>query len=761
MSDRAARDLLDVRPLAELGHAAGAALIVWLAAGHLPASQLIVWATVVLSIQVGRLILRRSILGRGATGPTALRPLRVSVLLLGLAWGGAVWPLWSALPFDHFALTILMYCMLAGAWVLVFAADTTSVYLFTIPLLLPIAPAVLVHGVDDEHVAIAAMVLAYAGVTLAFHRRLHQTLADRRRAEAALRDTEDQFQRFFEESPIGTSITAPDGKLLRVNRAYGALFGYSVEELQLRSWVDLTHPDDLAQSHECVRALVAREADTRAMEARYRAKDGRWVWARLTMAVHRGRDGQVLYFLTHVEDISDRKAAADRLSERDRQLGAAQAIAHVGSWEWDIPTDRVTWSDELYRLHGLPPTSAASYRAFVAIVDPEDRERVERVIAEGLAERRTVEYEYRIVRPDGVVRHMLGTNVVVLDRAGAPTGLTGTTLDITDRKRADQALADSERYHRALIDQALDIITIIDADAVMRYLSPSVERVLGYRPEELVGQRAFELIHPDDLEAVLKIFMEGVATPGALRTLEYRFRHKDGSWRHLEGVGRNLLDDPLIHAVVVNVRDATERKRATEALADRERYYRALIEQALDITTVVDADAFIRYASPSNERVLGYTPAELVGQRVFDFVHPDDLDTALSVFTEGSTAAGAIRRLEFRFRHRDGSWRVLSAVGRNLFDDPVIHAGIVNARDVTEQKRAEEAQQALLHELQTALVEVKTLRGMIKVCAHCRRVLTDEGGWEQFESYVRGHSDVEFSHGICPECAAKWSAELA
>jgi len=79
--------------------------------------------------------------------------------------------------------------------------------------------------------------------------------------------------------------------------------------------------------------------------------------------------------------------------------------------------------------------------------------------------------------------------------------------------------------------------------------------------------------------------------------------------------------------------------------------------------------------------------------------------------------------------------------------------------DITDRKIAEENQQTLLRELQTALAEVKTLQGLIKICATCKRVLTDQGGWEQFESYVRGHSDVEFSHGICPDCARKWAAD--
>ena len=632
--DRAVRDLLKVHPLAELGHSAAVGLVAWLAVPHLPARHLIVWATVVVAIQVGRLILRRA-LPRSALAETqSLRLLRASVLLLGLSWGAAAWPLWAQLPFDHFVLCVLTYCMIAGAGVLVFGVDPASVYLFIIPVLAPVLPGIMAHGFDDLHVAMLGMVLLYTVATVAFYRRLERVERERRGTETALRESEEWFRFSFEDSPIGKSIQAPDGRLLRVNPAFCAILGYSAAELQRVSWMDITHPDDRAQSQECLRALLAGEADSWAMEKRYHARDGRWVWTHISIGVHRSPTGELLYYFSHVQDISDQKRAAERLHDSERQLAAAQAIAHVGSWEWHIPTNLVTWSDELYQMYGVPVGATVSYDAFQERVHPDDRDRVARIIARGLADRVTVDYEWRLVRPDGEARHMQSRNVTLVDEKGVAIGLMGTTLDVTERKRADETLAQSEAYHRALIEQALDIITIIDADAVMRYLSPSVERILGYSLSELVGQRAFEFVHPDDLEATLRVFTEGVETPGALRTLEYRFRHKDGSWRYLEGIGRNLLDDPLIKAV------------------------------------------------------------------------------------------------------------------------------IVNARDVTGRKVAEENQRTLLRELQSALAEVKTLRGLIRICSHCKRVLTDDGAWQQFESYVRGHSNVEFSHGICPECAREWSVDL-
>lgn len=315
--------------------------------------------------------------------------------------------------------------------------------------------------------------------------------------------------------------------------------------------------------------------------------------------------------------------------QTERQLAAAQEIANIGSWEWNTETNTVTWSDQMRLIFGLPLDAPASFAGYLDRVHPDDRSRIQATIAASLAERRPMAYDWRTIRPDGEERLIHTRNMLVTDASGRVLRMLGIALDITERTRAQQALADSERYHRALV------------------------------------------------------------------------------------------------------------------------------EQSLDLTTLVDADGFVRYASPSNETVLGYPPGALVGRRVFELVHPDDLEQTLGVFSDGSSTPGAVRRLEFRFRHRDGSWRILSAVGRNLFDDPIIKAGIINARDVTQQKAAEEHERTLLHELQQAMSEVKVLKGILPICASCKRIRNDDGGWEGIESFVRERTDAEFSHGLCPDCAAR------
>lgn len=136
----------------------------------------------------------------------------------------------------------------------------------------------------------------------------------------------------------------------------------------------------------------------------------------------------------------------------------------------------------------------------------------------------------------------------------------------SEHKDADDELRRGEKYLRALIENATDIITILNADGIIRYESPSIERVLGFKPHELVGLNGFDFVHPKDRARVVEVFTRRVEGETIFPPTEYRFRHKDGSWRTLESIGNNLLDDELVGGVVVNSRDITERKRAEAEL---------------------------------------------------------------------------------------------------------------------------------------------------------------------------------------------------
>jgi PAS domain S-box-containing protein len=197
----------------------------------------------------------------------------------------------------------------------------------------------------------------------------------------------------------------------------------------------------------------------------------------------------------------------------------------------------------------------------------------------------------------------------VRDKDGTYYGRVWYFRDVTEHKRADEALRHSEERFRSLVQYASDIITVLGADGTVLYQSPSVERILGYNPQELIGTNAFDRIHPEDAERVWGVFAEAIQNQGVSPFVELRFRHADGSWRYLEAIGYNRLDDPSVRGMVVNSRDITERKQA-----ERERDQLLVREQAAHLEAETAKERLKAILDNLSEGVL---VAELEGQVVF------------------------------------------------------------------------------------------------------------------------------------------------
>lgn len=173
---------------------------------------------------------------------------------------------------------------------------------------------------------------------------------------------------------------------------------------------------------------------------------------------------------------------------------------------------------------------------------------------------------------------------------------------------------EQEAYFRALIENSAEGVAILDANGIVRYIAPSEERLTGYTSNEIQGRSAFQYIHPDDLLKVLDTFKEGISTPGAVRSVEYRLQRKDGEWRHFEITGHNMLDDPHINGVVANYRDVTERKKAEQGVKESQSRLNAVVSTALNGIITIDSDQNIILYNPSAERIFGYSVDEVLGQ---------------------------------------------------------------------------------------------------------------------------------------------------
>ena len=179
-----------------------------------------------------------------------------------------------------------------------------------------------------------------------------------------------------------------------------------------------------------------------------------------------------------------------------------------------------------------------------------------------------------------------------------------------EREQAEEALRQSGEYFRALIENSSDIITILNAKGKILFESPSIERILGYQTEELIGRTVFDLIHPNDVHEALAAFSGELQQVGAQNAIEYRFRHRDGSWRFLESISKNLLNDPHVGGLVVNSRDITERRRAEERIHEQA----ALLDKATDAIMALNLDGEITFWNSGAERLYGWRNDEVVNK---------------------------------------------------------------------------------------------------------------------------------------------------
>ncbi|MBI5504117.1 MAG: PAS domain S-box protein [Deltaproteobacteria bacterium] len=271
------------------------------------------------------------------------------------------------------------------------------------------------------------------------------------------------------------------------------------------------------------------------------------------------------------------------------------------------------------------------------------------------------------------------------------------------RKLSQQELRASEEKFRGLVEHINEIIYSLDANGIITYVSPAVERAAGYTPPEVIGHSFLEYIHPDDQPALLESYLEVLA--GRYGPSEYRVFDKSGQVRWVRSTSRLIHE----HGEVVGLRavlmDITERKQVEVAIEQGERRWRSLIEHSSDGIVLFDVHDVILYASPGALKVVGLSAHELVGRRGADFVHPDDRRALVAAMAAAVMVPGASFTNTMRLRHRDGTWRWVESVATNLLDDPSVAAVVANYHDITDSRRAAEEIAALNQTLERRVAE--------------------------------------------------------
>jgi len=471
---------------------------------------------------------------------------------------------------------------------------------------------------------------------------------------------------------------------------------------------DRVHPDDLDR----VRQLSDRAAQDGMdldVEHRILLLDG--VIKYVHAVAHAGRDSSGnLEYMGVVTDITEgkraeeeRQALARNLQESKARLEEAQRVAHMGHYYWDLIANRVTWSDELYRIYGLTPQEGPIDMTMVReMIHPDDREHVFRAAEEAVRSGVHSEAEHRVVRPDGEVRTVQGLGTVKRDASGRAYEMFGTVQDITERKRAEeerQLLSGDLQESKAWLEEAQRVAHVgywvWDLETNRLIVSDEYCRILGLTPKKGPIDLAIvrEIIHPEDREYVFRTAEEAIRS-GERAECEHRILRPNGEMRVVHSLGDLKKDSSgRPYQMFGTMQDITDRKRAEEAL-QRSEFYLSEGQRLAHMGSWASKDLGIRWSNTlgiywSDEvyKIYGFDPQNGPPnlEQYLAAVHPDDrafTAETIRVMHEQRSGCDVTKRIV----RPDGEVRYVRCVGVPVFKDGVFEAFHGTTIDVTEQE---------------------------------------------------------------------------
>jgi diguanylate cyclase (GGDEF)-like protein/PAS domain S-box-containing protein len=376
-------------------------------------------------------------------------------------------------------------------------------------------------------------------------------------------------------------------------------------------------------------------------------------------------------------------------------LADAQKIARLGSWEWDIRADTVTWSDELYAIYGVSRDEfEPSYRGYIDLLHPDDRAHVETAITDAHADHRPFAFDERILRPDGSVRTLASRGKVFVDEDGRPVRMLGVCQDVTERQREQEALRRAEEHARRVVEEAHEAFISTDDLGVIVDWNRRAESVFGWSRTEAIGRPLAETIIPQRYWAAhfrgLEHFLATGEGPILGRRLELTALHRDGHEFPVEvSIAAMRMQDGYTFNALLH--DISERKQAERAIQDAEERFRGAFEEAPIGMALVALDGRLRQANGALCDITGYSADELEGTSFESIAHPDDRaqlrsETDLLVAGEASSY-----RIDVRCVHASGDtvWVALrAALLRDGKGEPAHFLSQVV--DITHRRRYEE-----------------------------------------------------------------------
>ncbi len=514
--------------------------------------------------------------------------------------------------------------------------------------------------------------------------------AARKQAEQALRRSEAYLAEAERINHTGTWAWNPASGIQYWSEECYKIMGLDPAEgvPRLERFLETVHREDLPRLRERLQRVAGEKTN---YETEYRIIRPNGEVRDLRVIGHPVFDsvGNLLEYVGTTADVTERKCAEEALRRSEAYLAEAQRLTHTGSWATDAVPEPLYWSEELFRLYGLNSQDGLpTHGQAVQRVHPEDRDQYVQAFHRVIHQKVDSEVEFRTVLPDGTVKHLHGIGHPVLNANGEVVEVVGTTADITERKRAEEALHESETRFRTFVDHAGDALFVQDLEqGTMVDVNRQACESLGYTRQELIGKTAVAF-HLDADRAEMEAAAERAAA-GETVFDRHSHRRKDGTVFLVEANTSSFCYGGRRFLLHVS-RDITDRLRAEEAIRQSERQLRDVIEGIPAIASTIRLDGSVEFINKRWQEYTGMSTEESVGPGWQSAGHPQDMGHYLEK-RRAALASGHPFEDEARIRSRDGKYRWFLLRGAPLRD---ARGNIVKwyttAIDIDDRKLAEE-----------------------------------------------------------------------
>lgn len=446
-----------------------------------------------------------------------------------------------------------------------------------------------------------------------------QDITEQRRAEELLKESELFYRNLFANSLDAVFITDQQGKIQFISPSVNSILGYTPEELTGQLTFEYAHPEDRPMAEKAFMDELKENSNRKFISVRIRNKQGKWVWC-IVRGHNLLQNPHIRGMIVYLFDDTLRKKTEQALIESEKRLRAQAALlSNVSDVIVTTDMNRVitSWNSVIEKLSGIN-LNAAVGRPVNEIFDISYHPFTDKQVAGIVTTEGIWKGEVSFTGSDGEKKYLLHTISLLRDESGKETGMMEVGKDITERKKAEAQLQQSESFYRTLAGNSLDGILLTSKEGIIIHCAPSVRHISGYEVEQLLGKNIKEFIHPADQQTAMEAFWLELNRQSVLNYIVIRLLHATRGWVWCTVRGHNLLHNPVLNALVVYFTDDTKRKQIEDRLRESESRFRNMIHNLKLGVVLQNEKAEVLVCNNAALEMLGLTEEQLIGKTSFD-----------------------------------------------------------------------------------------------------------------------------------------------